>query len=210
MGSHKSLVAVEIIDNILHKCKFVKCEEMFPLGEELAGHEKICKHRIVRCPDAKCDKKFSLSDALGHIGKNTCNSRGEVGVVDDFTATVQDFGCDDIDILEHELSWDTNWYTYRDTLLALCVVKSRCYYHFYIVMFECEEVCSGHTVELEVYKSGAPQVARHSCKFRGNPVSIDAPKWDFEQFGLSVHHKVLEKMVLEDDGFLHLLVRIFL
>ena len=45
MGNHKSILAVEIIENILHKCKFVKCEDKFPLGEELSGQERLALWR---------------------------------------------------------------------------------------------------------------------------------------------------------------------
>ena len=64
MGNHKSLLAVEIIEIILHKCQFLKCEERFSLGDELT--EIICQHRIVTCPDIVCDEKVALSDLMFH------------------------------------------------------------------------------------------------------------------------------------------------
>jgi len=207
MGRNKSLVAVEIIEKILHKCKFVNCKEKFPLGEELAGHEKTCKHRIVNCPYIRCDEKFALSCALEHIGKKSCSyTRAKARVVDDTTLTVQNYfvQLSEIGQLEenNHLDWKLEWYIYRDIPLVLCVYKSNGHYHFYVVMFESAEVCSGYTVELEVYKKDAtPQHARHNYKFRGNPVSIDAPKLDIEHLGLLVHHKAFEKMVLKDDAF---------
>ena len=68
-------------------------------------------------------------------------------------------------------------------------------------MFEFVEVCSGHVVELEVFKKRDPLVSKHNFKFRGHPISIDTPKSEAMYLGLSVHHSVMEKMLLEDDTF---------
>ena len=202
MGNNKSILAVEIIENILHKCKFVKCEDKFPLGDELSGHERKCKHRIVSCPTSDCDEKFALSDLSQHFGRRrrTCCSNAEPRVVEDTTDTVEkNFN------IVNWLGWDwdwTYWYTYRDAQLALCMNKAGDHYHYYIVMFESDEVCSGYTVDMNVFKRDSPpEVARNYLKFRCNPISIDTPKSEIQHLGLTVHHKVMEKMVLEGDTF---------
>jgi len=207
MGNNKSLLAVEIIENILHKCKFVKCEDKFPLGDELSGHERKCKHRIVSCPYSECDEKVALSDLSQHFGRMTCCSTAEPRVVDE-TATVEaKFEIEEIEVVNSNVldstgTWDIQWYTYRDAQLALCVTKSRDHYLFYIVMFESDEVCSGYTVEMNVFKRDSPpEVARNYLKFRCNPISIDTPKSEIQHLGLTVHHKVMEKMVLEGNTF---------
>jgi len=202
MGDHKSLLAVEIIENILHKCKFVECEYKFPLGEELAGHERNCKHRIVTCPGSHCDEKFALTNLSEHRGKKTCSSFAEPIVIDETTATADQNYFSDINCLkDKQINWDIDWFSYKGIQLALCVNKSGGLYHFYIVMFESEDVCAGYVVEMEVCKKYSPQESRNYLKFRGNPVSVDTPKSDIETFGLTVHHKAMEKMVLEGDVF---------
>ena len=62
--------------------------------------------------------------------------------------------------------------------------KSGGHYHFYIVMFESEDVCAGYAVEMEVFKKYSPQESRNYLKFRGNPISIDTTKSDIEHFGI--------------------------
>jgi len=208
MGNIKSLLAINIIEIILHKCKFVKCEDVFPLGEELTGHERNCKQRIVTCPDKECDKKFALCDLAGHFGKkSTCCNNAEPSVVDETTGTFKgngDYSVTGINKLKKpKIGWFIRWCTYKDIQLALCVNKSGDYYHFYLVMFESEEVCAGYDVKLEVFNGTgvSSQLSPPRHYFQGNPISIDMPKSDIEHLGLSVHYKVMEKMVLDGDKF---------
>jgi len=205
MGSNKSLLAVEIIENILHKCKFVKCEDMFHLGYELFAHERNCEHRIVSCLESDCDEKFALSDLREHRGrKSSCSGIENIRVEYEANVTViEDFCIGEIvELKNKETSWPVHWYTFYNSPVALCVNKSTEHYHFYIVLVESEGVCEEQTVELEVFKKDSPpQVSRNCLKFRGNPVSIDTPKSEIENLGLTVHHEVMEKMVLEEDAF---------
>ena len=58
MGQHRSLLAVAVIENILHNCKYQECEEVFKL-ENLQEHEKVCEHRsfstnLVQVPVPYC------------------------------------------------------------------------------------------------------------------------------------------------------------
>ena len=53
------------------KCRFVECEEVFDM-DKLNAHEKICQHRIVKCPFSKCEAEIALSKLLDHLGKKTC------------------------------------------------------------------------------------------------------------------------------------------
>merc|ERR1719431_22981 len=67
MGDHKSILAVAVIENILHDCKFVECEQNYPF-HEIEEHEKNCKHRIVCCPYYSCcTEKVSLPKLLDHL-----------------------------------------------------------------------------------------------------------------------------------------------
>merc|ERR1740137_130425 len=58
MGDGKSLLAVSVIEIIDHKCKFVECEELFAV-DKLEAHEKVCKHRMVKCPHRTCTDEVS-------------------------------------------------------------------------------------------------------------------------------------------------------
>ena len=61
MGTNKSILAVKVIEIVLHDCKFDECQEQFPL-KDIEDHEKVCRHRIVACPYFDiCGAKVPLS-----------------------------------------------------------------------------------------------------------------------------------------------------
>ena len=66
VGNNKSIVAVALIENILHDCKFDGCDEEHPL-DMIENHEKYCYHRIVTCPDVQCDQTIRLSNIMDHL-----------------------------------------------------------------------------------------------------------------------------------------------
>jgi len=202
MGEHTSLLAVAVIEIVLHNCKFEDegCEEVFKL-ENLPEHEKICKHRIVSCPYEKCDQKIALSKLFDHLGNaGTCSIPGDV-VITNGKAKKQSFNVGNIEMLKNlKLYWQVRVGSHRGAKFALCVTKSGDYYHTNIVMFEPEEICSRYNIEVEVYQSRSSP-ASSSFKFRGNPTSIDKTKAEVGNLGLSMHREAMEKMVLKDDTF---------
>jgi hypothetical protein len=66
MGQGKSLLAVTVIENIEHCCKFDDCEYSSPLAE-LDEHEKLCSQRTVSCPDGDCVAEIALSKLVYHL-----------------------------------------------------------------------------------------------------------------------------------------------
>jgi len=189
MGNNQSLLALDVIEIIRHKCQFVKCDDRFPLGTELAEHEKNCQHREVTCPKGDCDKKFPLSDLSEHFGKQTCSDQAKpVVVVEKQTYSWTING----EVLKFRNGGDIiSWFRYRGNHVALCAEVVGDYHHIFAVMFQSEEVCSRYVVKVEL--EDAPQVSK--IKFWGNPISIDTAKLDLKHCGLIVHHKVLEKMM---------------
>jgi len=197
MGAGKSLLAITVIENIDHKCKFVECEELFAL-DKLAAHEKICEHRIVRCPHSLCTVDMALSKLLEHLGKKTCSGNSKPFLIENSSKSgkanflVTDLG----NIGNHEIAWQVNTFSYRNTNFAICARKYGDYYHFTMVMFESEAVCSKYKIAMEVHeKDSSCQEAELGIRFRGNPCSIDQSKSEVKFLGLSVHHKVMEKMI---------------
>jgi len=193
MGQHRSLLAVAVIENILHKCKHEECKEEFKL-ENLLEHEKVCEHRIVCCPFDYCDDKFALSKLLDHLLASPCSVA--LDSMED-----QPFMIHDIESLKkRRLVWQVRVGSHRDVKFALCVRKCGDYYHINIVMFESEEECSKYNIELEVFKSRSSPASRHGMKFRGNPTSIDETKTEMGNLGLAIHRDSMEKMVLEGEA----------
>ena len=142
MGNGKSLLAVTVIENIEHKCRFVECEELFAL-DKLDAHEKICQHRIVKCPYSKCEVEIAMSKLLDHLGLLTCCDNSKPKVIETSSKTGK------IDLIvtkfptqgNKNISWRMETFSYRDTNFVICSEKIGDYYHFTMVMFESEEVC---------------------------------------------------------------------
>jgi len=197
MGNGKSLLAMTVIENIDHKCKFAECEEVFAM-DKLLAHEKICDHRIVRCPHSGCNEDVALSKLLEHLGKKLCSYNSKPDVIDNSSkAGKANFTVTNLDnIGNHEIVWKVYTYSYRDINFAICARKVGDYYHFTMVMFESETVCSKYKIAMEVHEQDSLcQDAEIGIRFRGNPCSIEQSKSEVKFHGLSVHHKVMEKMI---------------
>lgn len=204
MGNNKSILAVAVIDSVLHDCKFYECEEEFPLNR-IEQHEKVCNYRIVACPAPDCNEKVALSKLMDHLDGTTCTRNGVPKAIIDSsgTGTFSILFSDEIqDTLSKPLlNWRILTYIHMGIHLALCVQKSGEYYLFNIVMFDTPDVCSHFNLEMEVYESSSPTGTRHSAKLRTNPCSIDQTKSEIEHLGMSVHRKVMEKLVLRENSF---------
>ena len=202
VGDNKSLVAVAVIENILHDCKFVECEEKFPLGN-IEKHEKVCKHRVVACPDIlNCVVKVPLSNLLTHLERSPgcCSSRTPL-VINGPSKTVEKYK---MTKLQPEMTWTTSTYCFNGHFLALNVHKSGDSWRFVVVMFESPEVCKEFNIKLEVYRTNSPPNSRLSAKVRCHPFSIDQTEAEIDGFGLIVPHKFMEQQMIlpEEDSFL--------
>jgi len=199
MGDNKSILAVAVIENILHDCKFAECKQKFPL-DKIEDHEKICKHRIVSCPYySYCTEKVPLPKLLNHL--ETKCSFDKTPVVIESSAEC-DFGLRDISsISKAKIHWKVGTYSYQGYNFAICAEKSDDHYHFNVVMFETAEVCSGFDIEIEVYAQNTSPTKRHSAKVCCSPCSIDQTKTELKKLGLTVHHLAMEKMVMKEDIF---------
>jgi len=198
VGQNKSIVAVALIESILHDCQFNGCGEEYPL-DKIETHEKFCDHRIVTCPHYQCEQREHLSRMmLEHLGKSPgcCNSkvpRTILGssLVEFFTNTN----------LGYECSWPVSSFSRLGAYFALCSSMCGDYYHFTMVMFESPVVCSTINLEMEVFEKRTSPDTGLSAKLRCNPCSIDEAKSDMKHLGLSVHYKVMENMVVREGSF---------
>jgi len=203
MGDNKSILAVAVTEVIQHDCKFLECEEKFPLGQ-IEKHEKVCQHRIVSCPSFGCHEKAPLSKLLRHIRKN-CSIRKKVTTVIGSSGqqTYQfDLNSTEIALSDFRVWWKLRTFEYNATHFVLSAQKYGDYFHFTIVMFESPEVCSDFYVELEVYEASSPPDKRLGAKLICNPCSINHTASKRREQGLSIHYKVMEKMALREDSFM--------
>jgi len=195
MGDNKSILAVAVIENILHDCKFAGCELEYPL-DKIEDHEKSCKHRNVSCPYySACTEKVPLPKLLNHLEK-TCSFNKTPTVIESSVERSLFLTAPNISI--PFLHWKARTYSYQGFDFAICAEKSDDHYHFNVVMFESSEVCSRFDIEIGVYaaKGSASSTKRHAAKVFCNPCSIDQTKSELKALGLTVHHLAMEKMAL--------------
>jgi len=208
MGDSKSLVAVAVIEKILHDCKFVECEEKLSLNK-IEEHEKICKHRVVSCPYYLiCVQSVSLSKLLSHLETGCCFNKTpiEVNGYGSSTAILYSLNPSKSQMLEVRLQapllhWTVRTYRFEGHFFALTVNKSGDYWQFVIVMFESPELCSEYNIEMQVYESNSSPDKRLSVKTCCHPCSIDQTFAKQEGFGLIVHHEFMKEMMLKEDSF---------
>ena len=135
MGNGKSLLAVTVIENIDHKCRFVECEELFAL-DKLEDHEKICQHRIVKCPNSKCEVEIALSKLLDHLEeKNFCYSSKPTVIETSSKTGKANFRIYKIMAMANkDRCWKVDTFSYRNTNFAICAGKTGGFYHFTMVI----------------------------------------------------------------------------
>eukprot|EP00092_Neocalanus_flemingeri_P000361 GFUD01000383.1.p1 GENE.GFUD01000383.1~~GFUD01000383.1.p1 ORF type:complete len:367 (-),score=87.44 GFUD01000383.1:63-1163(-) len=200
MADGKSLLAVTIIENIDHQCKFVYCEEFFAI-DKLDGHEKTCKHRTVSCPHDFCLEKIALSKLLDHLGGQPCSATSVPIVFKDASKPGEE-KCKVGYLLSAAGSsgsgttWKLNHFEYGDTSFVVLAKKFDHFFHFSMVMLESKEECLKYNIEMEVHEfDSTSQDSEVIFKFGGKPCSIDEDKDDRKYLGLTVNRKGMEKII---------------
>jgi len=201
VGDNKSLVALAVIETILHDCKFVECGEELPL-KDVEEHEKVCDHRFVACPYyGQCDQMVPLSKLVDHLEENACSSN-RVPIIVTRTSGAKTFNLSILEKLQNpQLSWKMTTYRFERYFFVLKVNKIGDYWRFVITMFESPEVCSKFNLEIEVYETNSCPDTRPSARVHCNPCSVDQTAAEMEGFGLHVPHKFMMKMILKEDSF---------
>ena len=200
MGDNKSLLAIAVIENILHECKYIECGEKFPL-DNIDEHEKDCKHRVVACPVYDCDVRVSLSNLLNHLERSPDCCQSKTPLVVDGSPETRNFEITIQRMRDPLLHSPATTYCFAGHVFALNVNKFRGCWRFVIVMFESKEVSKEFNVEIEVYRTNSPPDSRHSVRVRCHPISIDQTAVEMEGFGLVVPHKFMEEIILHEGRF---------
>jgi len=66
MGANTSLLAMSIIQNINHQCRFEECTVKIPL-KDFEKHKTTCSFRLVTCPSVVCRKGVGYSKVADHV-----------------------------------------------------------------------------------------------------------------------------------------------
>jgi len=182
MGGGKSLLALTIIENIEHSCKFDLCEENHSF-EEIEQHEAVCEHRSVACPKINCGAEVPLSKLVYHLlnSESCCHQKeklsGDLGIWIErgyrFQANLHG-------------SWPVKVYSIDGEDFVVFPKKSEGYYYFLPIIFASDAKASEYEFEIVVHERGLDvHDSKLAVKFLGNPLSIDLEKKKLDMFGTS-------------------------
>eukprot|EP00092_Neocalanus_flemingeri_P003891 GFUD01004188.1.p1 GENE.GFUD01004188.1~~GFUD01004188.1.p1 ORF type:complete len:375 (-),score=68.03 GFUD01004188.1:73-1197(-) len=197
MGDGKSLLAMTVIENIDHRCKFIDCEEFFPL-DEIEKHAKVCGHRTVSCPGPKCTVKVGLSKLLTHLyGDCTLDVPAiikKASLVEQVSAVkTLKFNTSDRGRNGKSTVYKLNTFTLEDISFCIVTEKREWLFHFSFVMFASKEECSKYKIEMAVHERNvSSEDSEVSFKFSGKPCSIDVDKKEFH--GLKIDAQGMEQI----------------
>ena len=199
MGNNRSLLAVIVIENIEHECKFDVCGEVFTVVK-LENHHKICKHRTVICPYNMCMRMMSLTQLLDHLERD-CSANNVFTEIESSSQSFTTIGYVGADEQESYWSWMPSVFSSGDVKFAIIPVKSENFYFFSIVMFEVKRECSKYGIELIVHEEGSTSHdSAVSYKFCGKPSSIDEPEADVKYLGLTVSNSGMTEILKTNVG----------
>jgi len=174
IGDGKSYLAQMILENIEHKCRFVECQLLFPLGN-LDHHEKVCPHRVVSCPAADCTTRVSLSQLVDHLtdaARDCCLDKTPTHL--NTTRYIRRNFSVDVALTEKDMNWQVRIYKTFGETFGFFPLKSQGIYYIMVVMFASEEVCSNYDIQVIVHEHESEVFdSKLSLKFNGNPASID-------------------------------------
>jgi len=198
MGTGKSLLAITIIENIEHKCKFDDCEEYFHV-DIVEEHIKVCPHRTVCCPKRNCKAEFGLSKLLDHLNKGNCSHHSAFVRIEGYPdypyAQRLKYAVDEVLKSAANIASKLSTFSFGDASFCVFLEKHAEMYHFCCLMFSSENECSKYKIKMAVHEEVAKEDSEICHKFDGRPFSIDEDKEEILGLGLSVSCKAMEKMM---------------
>jgi len=204
MGTGKSILAVAILDIIDHKCRFSDCEKLFSL-DKLENHEKICEHRIIKCPYNSCGEQVSLSRILDHFSSSEiCSTRNNPIVID--SSSKDGFEvfrvADGYEDNDSYISWRLHILTYKESNFAIYSKKEKEFYYISMIGFESSVKCTKFKVELVVHEwDSEKDNSDLSLSSVGNPCSIDECEKDWQLGGIVVNSRAMAKIIKTSGSF---------
>ena len=195
MGTGKSLLAITIIENIEHKCKFDDCEEYFPV-DTVEEHIKVCPHRTVSCPCVNCKAKVVLSKLLDHLNKRPTHS-ALVRIEIERFPYAQTLAYTVSEVLKSgaNVVSPLSSFSFEDVSFCLFFEKNNEMNHFCCLMLSSENECAKYKIKMTVHEEVEKEDSEICYKFVGRPFSIDEDKEENKDLRLTVSVKAIEKMM---------------
>jgi len=190
MGEGKSLLALIVLENIDHSCKFDNCEKKFSFGD-IENHEALCSHRMVSCPKPNCQVKVPLPKLVDHcLASAGCcaQKKSPVKVLD--TWNPSHLSWNNIQNIEKlhllRMSWIMDIYSYSGEILAVFPKVVRGQFYFVVLMFASEMECSKYKFEIVIHEREKDiENSGMIVRFEGCPLSIDITKEEMNLYGTS-------------------------
>ena len=178
LGRSTSLLALTVIQQIPHPCKFEPqgCDARLALSN-LEAHTAICPHRLVTCPNATCSLQVPLATLAEHTLER-CIHKGtflDTPLVNkyNFIAKPPD-GQARFDRGRNSL-WQPDGLTFdgKNFFFKMTRKGRKGNWFFYVQMAGSEEDCSNYTASIQVFNLKAGIGGRNSHKFTGEVCSVD-------------------------------------
>jgi len=184
-----SLLANTVLENINHRCSYKECSLELPL-RMIEEHEAGCANRIVKCPHVNCGEEVPLGMLIEHLKDCFANKEPVKIYINEWNSLLIE------DVLAKGQSWPLHLCEYSGEFLLVFPVKSEGTFYYVILMLANETVCSKYNFEMIVHEEGSEAVdSQMSARFRGNPLSIDVMKGDWNLYG--INDKLMAKLVKE-------------
>merc|ERR1719186_129808 len=202
MFDGKSLLAVDVIESIEHKCRNEECGGLFSLPEYKI-HTKSCPHRSVQCPAPRefCGKQMALSKVFNHVTSECEGSNHDLGdkmKEERFPTSLTITDSKKIPLLEKSKrgvafsSDGANFYLNFESGVNYAV--------FSIQLIEDALRCNDYQVNMAVHSCGDKKVkGRPVHKFFGEPLSIDIDQEKRKKSGLMVGSLQMENITVKED-----------
>jgi len=202
MYDGKSLLAVDVIENIEHKCRNEECGALFSLSE-YKTHKKSCPHRIVQCPAPRelCGKQMALRKVFDHVTSECVGSNHDIEnkmKEERFPTSLTITDSKKIPLLDKSKrgvafsSDGANFYLNFESGFGYAV--------FSIQLLGDALQCNDYQVNMAVHSCDDKKVkGKHVHKFFGEPLSIDIDQEKRKKSGLMVGTMQMENITVKDD-----------
>eukprot|EP00092_Neocalanus_flemingeri_P010804 GFUD01011634.1.p1 GENE.GFUD01011634.1~~GFUD01011634.1.p1 ORF type:complete len:407 (+),score=86.08 GFUD01011634.1:109-1221(+) len=200
MFEGKSLLAVTVLENIEHKCRNQKCDQLLPLAE-ISAHRKVCTCRLIKCPATLCEGKVAFCSMIDHLMTDCNHSYAkEDKKINDVTSQ-KGFFMQSFKVVKGK-DYKTDTLLWNDKYFFL-TITAKSYWTFHVEMLGEEEECSKFSYQLVLHKNKDIEANNYYVyRFTGKPCSVEEEKNSKRETGLNVSNIMMTKLsrqVMKDE-----------
>jgi len=197
MGANTSLLAMSIIQNINHQCRFEECTVKIPL-KDFEKHKTTCSFRLVTCPSVVCRKGVAYSKVADHVLKECEHSfvqtrKSFPNVIG--SSEVKSYGFKNENLLTVTFPVDGSFWSGKYFFLTDSKTKgfNR---NMYVQMLGTKEECSKYRVAITLRNIDTDE----NISYTSQPFPIEMEEEDKAEGGLTISDRVMKKLVFSKKG----------